>query len=111
MAQEVKKLKDTKGKDLDAALKKAKAGGKKDEIEAAQKILDTFNKEVGELDRKAKNLPEIARRMMQSEIQHLADDKLAPASVTSPLGTQSSKQFRLLGDARALDIPKEQDPR
>jgi hypothetical protein len=111
LTEDVKKLKETKGKDLDATLKKAKAGGKKDEIDMAQKALDAFNKEVGELDRKAKNLPEIARRMMQSEIQHLADDKLAPASVTSPLGTQSSKQFRLLGDARALDIQKEQDPR
>src|SRR5262249_37086416 len=33
------------------------------------------------------------------------------ASVTSPLGTQTSKQHRLLGENKAIDIPKDQDPR
>src|SRR5581483_5349792 len=32
-------------------------------------------------------------------------------TVTSPLGTQSSKEFRLLGETKPLDIPKEKDPR
>jgi Protein of unknown function (DUF1549)/Protein of unknown function (DUF1553) len=111
MADQVKKMKDAKGKELDEKLKKAKAGGKKDEIDAALKELDAFNKEVGDMDRKSKNLPEIARRMMQSEIQHLSDDKPGVASVTSPLGTQSSKQHRLLGESKSIDIPKTQDPR
>ncbi len=110
MADQVKKMKESKGKQLDEKLKKAKAGGKKDEIDAAQKELDAFNKEVGELDRRAKNLPEIARRMMQSEIQHLSDKDYV-ASVTSPLGTQSSKQHRLLGESKPLEAPKTQDPR
>src|SRR5438552_2334497 len=83
LADQVKKLRESKGKELDEALKKAKAGGKKDAIEGAQKEFDKFSKEVGEMDRRAKNLPEIARRMMQSEIQHLGDDKPTPASVTS----------------------------
>ena len=111
MADQVKKMKDTRGKELDEKLKKAKAGGKKDEIESAQKELDAFNKEVGEKDRRAKALPEIARRMMQSEIQHLSDDKPGVASVTSPLGTQSSKQHRLLGETKSINVPKTQDPR
>lgn len=111
LTDQVKKMRETKGKELDEALKKAKAGGKKDAIDAAQKEFDAFSKEVGEMDRRAKNLPEIARRMMQSEIQYLTDDKPTPASVTSPLGTQSSKQLRLLGDSKVIDLPKTQDPR
>src|SRR5207248_10740295 len=58
-----------------------------------------------------KQLPEIGRRMMHSEIQHLANDPPVAATVTSPLGTQSSKQFRLLGDSKPAEMAKEQDPR
>lgn len=111
LTDDVKKMKDSKGKELDEKLKKAKAGGKKDEIDAAQKELDAFNKEVGDMDRRSKNLPEIARRLMQAEIQHLSDDKPGVASVTSPLGTQSSKQHRLLGESKSIEVPKTQDPR
>jgi hypothetical protein len=33
------------------------------------------------------------------------------ATVTSPIGTQTSKRFRLLGQADALNVAKDQDPR
>ena len=56
-------------------------------------------------------VPEIARRMMHAETQHLADPRTPFATVTSPLGSQTSKQFRLLGDSKPLDIPRDQDPR
>jgi hypothetical protein len=67
-------------------------------------------KMVAEMERKSKMLPEIGRRMMHSEIHHLTDGTTA-ASVTSPLGTQKSERFRLLGRAEALDVAKDQDPR
>jgi hypothetical protein len=63
------------------------------------------------MDRRGKMLPEIGRRMMHAEIQHLTDARAGFASVTSPLGTQTSKQYRLLGESKALDVPAGQDPR
>src|SRR5207249_5906688 len=53
---------------------------------------------------------EVGRRIMHAETQHLPDST-ATATVTSPLGTQSSKSFRLLGEKENLTIPKEKDPR
>src|SRR5262249_23495004 len=53
---------------------------------------------------------EIGRRMMHSEIQHLSDQQTW-ASVTSPLGTQKSERFRLLGQADQVAVDKDQDPR
>jgi hypothetical protein len=141
LADQAKKMKETRGKDLDAEAKKAKAEMPKvqaeiaklekegdklpaegkarlaelrkslDKLQAAQKELDKFNQEVAALDRRSKALPEVGRRMMHSEIHHVTDDRAAFASITSPLGTQSSKQFRLLGESKALDVPKDSDPR
>jgi hypothetical protein len=48
---------------------------------------------------------------MHSEIQHLSDKTDRFATVTSPLGTQSSKQLRLLGERKAIEVAKDQDPR
>ncbi|MBI1918320.1 MAG: DUF1553 domain-containing protein [Planctomycetes bacterium] len=111
LTEQVKKLRETRGKALDAALKKARLSGSKPEVEAAQKALEQFQKEVAALDRRSKMLPEIGRRMMHSEIQHLAKEHDRFATVTSPLGTQTSKQFRLLGESKAVDVPKDRDPR
>jgi len=111
LTEDVKKLRESKGKELDAVLKKTKDSGNKEQIEKAQKELDGFTSEMSTMDKRSKMLPEIAKRMMQAEIQHLSDDKPAFASVTSPLGTQSSKQHRLLGENKAIEIAKTQDPR
>jgi hypothetical protein len=111
LTEQVKKLKETRGKELDAAMKQAQAGKVKEEIDSARKALEKFNQEVGALDRRSKRLPEIGRRMMHAEIQHLSTGSVAFASVTSPLGTQSSKQYRLLGESKASEVMPEQDPR
>src|SRR5262245_35939376 len=111
LAEQVKKLRETRGKSLDAALKKARMSGSKPEVAAAQKALEQFRQEVAALERRAQRLPEIGRRMMHSEIQHLSREPDRFATVTSPLGTQSSKQFRLLSDSKAIDVPKDKDPR
>jgi Protein of unknown function (DUF1553)/Protein of unknown function (DUF1549) len=141
LAAEVKKLKDTRGKQLDAEAKKARAASTKvkaeiarlekqgdkltpadrarlaeqqkllEQYDKAQREYDRFREDIGTLERRAKMLPEIARRMMQAEIQHLSDATPHHATVTSPLGTQSSKTYRLLGESKVIDIPREKDPR
>src|SRR5262249_12308312 len=111
LTEQIKKLRDTRGKELDAELKKARASGMKEQAEMAQKALEKFNREVAALDRRSKALPEIGRRMMHSEIQHLSDKTDRFATVPSPLGTQSSKQLRLLGERKAIEVSKDQDPR
>lgn len=45
-----------------------------------------------------------------TDIRH-DGEKFVPASVSSPLGSQKSEKFRLLGEAAPLDVAKESDPR
>jgi hypothetical protein len=104
LATEAKKLRATRGKELELAAKKAKS-------KEAQEALKKFQQEVGALERRSKTLPEVGRRMMHAEVQHLPPAKGTIAKVTSPLGTQESRVFRLLGDSKAVDVPKDQDPR
>lgn len=104
LADQAKQMRDTVGKKLDAEAKGTKST-------AAQEALKKFQLEVGTLERRAKVLPEIGRRIMHAEVQHLpaAADRIA--KVTSPLGTQESRVYRMLGDTKNLDIAKDQDPR
>ena len=53
----------------------------------------------------------MGRRLLHAEIRHLPPAKTTVATVTSPLGTQSSNTFRLLGETKALTVAKDQDPR
>jgi hypothetical protein len=55
-------------------------------------------------------LPETARRILHAEV-HLLDPGGSFASVTSPLGTRTSKRYRLLGQAIDVQVGKDQDPR
>src|SRR5262249_50557585 len=87
LVEKLKKLRESRGKELEAAMKKARQSGSKAEAAAAQKALEQFQKEVAALDRRSKMLPEVGRRMMHSEIQHLAHEPERFATVTSPLGT------------------------
>jgi hypothetical protein len=48
---------------------------------------------------------------MHAEVQHLPAAKDRIAKVTSPLGTQESRVYRLLGETKNLEIAKGQDPR
>ncbi|MSQ97384.1 MAG: DUF1553 domain-containing protein [Gemmataceae bacterium] len=111
LADQVKQMRDTTGKKLDA---EAKATKSKETQEAILK----FQKEVGALERRSKALPEYGRRIMHAEVQHLpppspgtAVPGLSFAKVTSPLGTQESRTYRLLGETKNIDVPKDQDPR
>ncbi len=141
LGEQAKKLKETRGKELEAEVKKARAELPKvrseiarlekegdklaaadkarlaelrktlDKLQGAEKEQERFRQEVAALDRRAQRLPEVGRRMMHSEIQHLPGRAKSFATVTSPLGTQTSQQFRLPGQTQPLDVPADQDPR
>jgi hypothetical protein len=89
-------------KDLEQEVKKRKEDNPK-------KQDDAFKKETARLERRGKNLVEVARRLQHAEAFLLPPAK--PASVTSPLGTQSSSANRLLGETTPLTIAAEDDPR
>jgi len=69
----------------------------------------TDSGKANDLDRRSKVLVEAGRRILNSEVRHLPEDLFA--TVTSPLGTQSGRQFRLPGSPEAIDISKDTDPR
>jgi len=131
---DVKKRKDGEGKKLDEAARKAKteadrltaeiarlekSKGDPDEIAKKRKELtalkeviakaDQFRTAMAELEKRAKMLPEVARRLLQAEIRLLPLG--THAQVTSPLGTAEAKVMRLLGEAEAITVPDDRDPR
>ena len=103
LADQAKKLRDTRGKELDAVARKTKT-------KEAQEALKKFQQETAALERRSKMLPEVGRRMMHAEVRHLPV-KETMARVTSPLGTQESRQYRLLGDTKATLVAGNEDPR
>jgi hypothetical protein len=134
---EVKKRKETEGKKRDEEARKAKTEADKlkaalgklekgpraseqaTEIEPKRKELDRlqqtiaaaerFRQETAELEKRAKLLPEIGRRLLQAEIRLLPPGNFARA--TSPLGTRVSKAMRLLGETKPVNVAEGRDPR
>jgi len=89
-------------KEIEQEVKKRKAQDPKGQD-------DALKKETARLERRGKNLVESARRLQHAEAFLLPQAK--SASVTSPLGTQSSRTHRLLGETAPAVIAAEQDPR
>jgi hypothetical protein len=134
LGEQAKKLRETKLKPLDAEAKKAKADsdrllreatalegqGKREEAAAKRKEAEAlkaksaeFEKlqaEIAALERRAKLLPESAKRLLHAEVTH-DPRKDNFASVTSPIGTQRSTKFRLLGETKEVTVTPGQDPR
>jgi hypothetical protein len=79
-------------------------------LQALQAEYARFQNEIAQMERRSRYLDEVQRRLLHAEIHYL-ENKDVFARVTSPLGTQTSKTFRLLGEAKALDVPKGKDPR
>jgi DNA-binding transcriptional regulator YiaG len=71
---------------------------------------DTEKQRIGQMERQSKRLPEVARRLLHAEVRLLPPGKDF-ATVTSPLGKQTSKRFRLLGQSDDITIPEGGDPR
>jgi hypothetical protein len=115
------KRKEDKTSEADELAAKAKElrdglAGKQKDLDAQQQIIadnDKEQKEIRELEKRGKLLgDEVAKRILHSEIFSLTGDLAKKnASVTSPLGTQSSKEFRLLGQKEAITIASDEDPR
>jgi hypothetical protein len=103
VADEAKKLREGDYKKLEAEAKTAKT-------EATRAAFEKVKERMNELDRRSKLLPEAARRVMHSEVRIL-DPGTNFATVTSPIGTQTSKRLRLLGQSADLDVKKGEDPR
>ncbi len=94
------------GKTLEAEVKKRKA------LTAAkdpQAISEAYKQETVAIEKRAKMIPEVGRRLMQAESRLLPAG--TPAKVSSTLGTQESKTFRLLGDTDPVTVAADRDPR
>jgi hypothetical protein len=102
---EIAKLEKDKGDPELIARKKADLAAAKDALARAEK----FRAETVEMEKRAKMLPEVARRLLQAEIRLLPPG--THAKITSPLGTAEAKTFRLLGESEALAVSDDGDPR
>ncbi|MBL8796291.1 MAG: DUF1553 domain-containing protein [Planctomycetia bacterium] len=99
LGKEIKDLKDEAKKLAEQAKDKSLPKEEAAKLQAEAKAL-------GE---KATALESAAKRMKGTEIH--TDGKAIFASVTSTLGKQDSKQFRLLGEMKPQAVPPGQDPR
>jgi hypothetical protein len=123
---DAKKLREALGRTFDAELQKARQMANRLEVELRkgedakkrqeldglrQKIArdEARKKEADEMQRRAKLLPEVARRLLQAEVVILPPGKFA--RVSSPLGTKESKALRLLGQTEAVTVDGGKDPR
>lgn len=134
---EIKKRKETEGKKRDEEANKAKPeviklkaaiaklekeprpgdhaaeiARKRKELDRLQETIDAaerFRQETAGLEKRAKLLPEIGRRLLQAEIRLLPPGPFA--RVISPIGTRESKTMRLLGETKPASIPEGRDPR
>ncbi|GDY22613.1 hypothetical protein LBMAG56_39600 [Verrucomicrobiota bacterium] len=110
LAAEVKKLKEGDLKALTDKMTKAKSD-KSPDYDTLKTEHDALSERIRQLERRGKYLVDsVAKRVLHTDIFWQQDDK-AWASVVSPLGSQKSMQFRLLGDAEPATIDTSEDPR
>lgn len=91
----------------------------KDKAEASRQFLamheetlaafEKMKQQIADLERRGNLLSEAARRVMHTEVR--LDTKTVFATVTSPIGTQTSERYRLLGQTENIQVAKGQDPR
>jgi hypothetical protein len=86
-----------------------KIGDKLKDKSLAKEEVAKLQAEMKALNEKTQLMETAARRLKATEIH--TSGRASFASVTSTLGRQESKQFRLLGDTKALSIPGDKDPR
>ena len=79
------------------------------EAQSVWERAEAYRQETAEIERRAKYLPEAARRLLQAESRILPSGK--PAKVSSTLGTRESTVFRLLGESQPIDAATLDDPR
>lgn len=94
-------------KDLKDEMKKA--GDKAKDKSLPKEEQTKLQQELKTLGDRVKMMEDMGKRLKATEIH--TGVKPAFASVTSPLGKQESKQFRLLGSKQAETVAADQDPR
>ncbi|MFM9066156.1 MAG: DUF1553 domain-containing protein [Planctomycetota bacterium] len=85
---------------------------KRQQLQAAKELLgsaESYRQETNAIEKRAKMLPEIARRLLQGECRILSTG--SPAKVASTLGTRESTTFRLLGESQPVMVAVDRDPR
>ena len=138
LAEEAKKMKEGQVKQLDEKAKRAtedrnrlkdeiakiEQSGKTDGLDAKRTELAVLDKTIAEhlaaqqqandLERRGRLLgDEVAKRVLHSGIFHRTDEAALKtlAVVESPLGSQSSRDFRLLGEREPISLSPDEDPR
>jgi hypothetical protein len=97
---------------LEAAADSPELAAERVKLGEAQELWDraeAYRQETAEIERRAKYLPEAARRLLQAESRLLPAGKAA--KVSSTLGTRESTKFRLLGESAEVDVAALEDPR
>jgi hypothetical protein len=99
-------------------LNRAKESSEKDEKEV-EKLEEQFAKLAAEKEKLEAEVTELEARKGRmtsgpkrfgTDIRH-DGERMNYASVTSPLGSQRSEKFRLLGEAEPIEVAQQQDPR
>lgn len=104
LGEEVKHLRDFHIKKVETDLKAARNDPHlKEQAEMLRAL-------AGKMERRSKAMGSLTSRLTHHELHVLTGD-VPFASVTSPLGTQASKQFRLPGATEPVEVPAGQDPR
>ena len=80
------------------------------ELKQVSARYERFQKEVGQLERRRNLMGFVGLRVWHSDV-HLLSVGAPIASVSSALGTQTSKQLRLLGESAPSEVTADQDPR
>lgn len=103
--------------DLKAKQLRESAAQKREQLAPHEQAIaenDALQKEIREKEQRGRLLSDdIPKRILHAQIFHEPRDEKnkKPASVTSPLGTQSSSEYRLLGEKTPLEIAPNEDPR
>lgn len=105
LTAEITKLEKAKADETEIAKQRELLNAAKEVVAQAEK----FRQETAALDKRAKQIVEAARRLMQAECRLLP--KGESARVTSTLGTRESNTFRLLGESEPVIVPEDRDPR
>ena len=129
LTEEVKQLKEGRGKELaekaktakkeidQLKAKVAKGEASQDELAPLEQTIaenDSLQREIREKEQRGKNFTdEVPKRILHAQIfyEQPSGKSQKWAKVTSPLGTQSSEAFRLLGETQSAAIDAGGDPR
>jgi hypothetical protein len=115
--EKVKVTKEAEEADLKAKELRDLVAKKREQLAPHQQAItdnDALQKEIREKEQRSRLLSDdIPKRILHAQIFHEQSDEKnrKAATVTSPLGTQSSSAYRLLGETQPLQIAAGEDPR